>query len=122
MKYISKWMASHIEDGDKELKKPVIFTEFGLSNKNKDFNYSHREKFYKSIFDTIYESAKENGAAAGAFIWQFLVKGMEEYNDDFGVFPGERPSVDRLIQKQSCRLAELNRGQSLAKRGPKDFC
>ena len=42
-KYISKWMASHVEDGDKELKRPVMFTEFGLSNKNKDFDPAHHE-------------------------------------------------------------------------------
>ena len=76
-----------------------MFTEFGLSNKNKYFDPAHHESFYQSIYDAVYESAKENGAGSGAFIWQFLVRGMEEYNDDFGIFPTERPSIDRLIKE-----------------------
>ncbi|XP_010915420.1 mannan endo-1,4-beta-mannosidase 2 [Elaeis guineensis] len=120
--YISKWMTSHIEDGDRELKKPVLFTEFGLSNRNKNFDHSHREAFCKSIFDTIYASARMNGAGAGAFIWQFLVPGMEEYNDDFGFIPGERPSIDRLIKEQSCRLMALQRRHDLSRRSSKGIC
>ncbi|XP_008791709.2 mannan endo-1,4-beta-mannosidase 2 [Phoenix dactylifera] len=122
LEYISKWMTSHIEDGDRELKKPVLFTEFGLSNKNKNFDHSHREAFYKSIFDTIYESARKNGAGAGAFIWQILVPGMEEYNDDFGIIPGERPSIDRLIKEQSCRLMALQHQHDLSRRSSKGIC
>ncbi|ONK66822.1 uncharacterized protein A4U43_C06F12370 [Asparagus officinalis] len=122
MEYVNKWVSSHIEDGDKELGKPVMFTEFGLSNNIIDFDHSQREAFYKSIFDAVYDSAKENGAGSGALIWQFLVRGMEEYNDDFGVVPGERPSLDKLIKDQSCRLAKLNYGKDLGGRSLKNFC
>lgn len=107
LKYLSKWVRSHIEDGDKELMKPVMFTEFGLSNLNKDFEPSQREKYYRTIYDLIYKSAKKGGAGAGAFIWQFLVEGMEEYNDDFGMIPWENPSIYSLLVRQSCRLARL---------------
>lgn len=122
LEYISKWMTSHIEDGYSELKKPVLFTEFGLSNKNRNFDHSHRETFYKLIFDTVYESARKNGAGAGAFIWQLLVPGMEKYNDEFGIIPGERPSIDRLIKKQSCRLMSLRQGHELSRRSSKGIC
>ncbi|WOL02060.1 hypothetical protein Cni_G10779 [Canna indica] len=105
--YISKWVASHIEDGDKELHKPVMFTEFGLSKKPKTFEHFQRVTFYKSIYDQIYESARKNGAGAGALIWQLLVPGMEEYGDDFMIIPGESPSIDSLIKEQSCRLMAL---------------
>lgn len=105
VQYISKWVASHIEDGDRELMKPVMFSEFGLSNKNKKFDHSHRDLLYESIYDLIYESARKNGAGAGALIWQLVVGGMEEYNDDYGFVPGERPSLFRLLKRQSCRLA-----------------
>lgn len=110
-KYIDKWMASHIEDGDKELDKPVMFTEFGLSKKPKSFEHSQRVTFYTAIFDKIYQSAINNGAGAGAFLWQLLVPGMEEYNDDYGIIPRERPSVDALIREQSCRLMALRHGK-----------
>lgn len=111
MKYISKWLVSHIEDGDEELKKPVLFAEFGLSDKNKDFDHAHRDVFYKSIFDIVYRSAKEGRAAAGAIVWQLLVAGMEDYKDDFAIVPEERPSLYRLIKKQSCRLVKLSHGK-----------
>lgn len=105
VEYISKWITSHIEDGDQVLRKPVMFSEFGLSNKNKKFDHSHRDLFYKSIYNLMYKSARRNGAGAGAFIWQLIVEGMEEYNDDYGFVPGERPSLFRLLKRQSCRLA-----------------
>lgn len=105
--YVSKWMRSHIEDCDKELKKPVMFTEYGLSNQNTDFQPSQREQFYRTILDIIYKSAKKKGSGAGALVWQFFVEGMEEYNDDFGMVPWENPSVYKLTIQQSCRLARI---------------
>ncbi|KAJ6830339.1 mannan endo-1,4-beta-mannosidase 2-like [Iris pallida] len=122
VQYINKWITSHIEDGERELGKPVVFTEFGLSNKNKNFEHSQRDAFYKSIYDLIYRSARRNGAGAGAFIWQLFVGGMEEYNDDFGFVPGERPSLYRLLKKQSCRLARIRRGKEWAEQGKKMTC
>lgn len=122
MKYIYKWVVSHIEDGDRVLKKPVLFTEFGLSNRNENFDHSHRDALYKNIFDIIHESAKKNGAGAGAFVWQFMVEGMQEYNDDFGIVPWERPSMYQLIKEQSCRLAWLRYGKDLSKENFKKVC
>ncbi|KAK1321254.1 Mannan endo-1,4-beta-mannosidase 2 [Acorus calamus] len=115
LKYVPKWMDSHIDDGDRELGKPIMVTEFGLSNLNKDFDHSHRDAFYKAIYDIFYESAKKGGAGAGTFVWQLLVGGMEEYNDDFGIVAWERPSLYGLIKEQSCRLAEVRYGKSWAR-------
>lgn len=105
--FVSKWMLSHIEDGQHELSKPVFFTEYGFSNLNKDFQPSQRDRFYKSILDIIYKSAKRKRAGAGALVWQFFVEEMEEFNDDFGIVPWERPSTYRYFTDQSCRLARL---------------
>ncbi|GAV70414.1 Cellulase domain-containing protein [Cephalotus follicularis] len=107
LKYVSKWVISHIEDGDKELNKPVMFTEYGLSNLNKDYQPSQRERFYKLILDITYKSAKKNRSGAGSFVWQLFVGGMEEFNDDFGFVPWEWPSLYRLITEQSCKLARI---------------
>ncbi|KAK9150123.1 hypothetical protein Syun_008432 [Stephania yunnanensis] len=115
LKFVEKWVVSHIDDGDKVLKKPVMFTEFGLSNMNKDFELSQRDKLYKTIFDIVYRSARKNGAGAGTFIWQFMVGGMEEYNDDFGIVPWERPTTYRLITEQSCKLALIHRRDRLTR-------
>ncbi|XP_059663159.1 mannan endo-1,4-beta-mannosidase 2-like [Cornus florida] len=107
LKYVIKWMVSHIEDGDKELMKPVMFTEFGYSNLNDDFEPSQRDRFYKTVFKVMYRSARKNGSGAGCFVWQFLVGEMEEYNDDYGIVPWERPSTYQLITEHSCRLARV---------------
>ncbi|KAK2980076.1 hypothetical protein RJ640_000185 [Escallonia rubra] len=107
LKFVSKWMLSHIEDGDSELKKPVTFTEFGLSNENKGFEPSHRDKFFKTVFDIMYKSAKKKRSGAGSFTWQFFVGGMEEYNDEFGFVPWERPETYKLITEHACRLARI---------------
>ncbi|CAM8909179.1 unnamed protein product [Rhodiola kirilowii] len=107
VKYLSKWTRSHIEDGDNELHKPIAFTEFGLSNLNADFEPAQRDKFNKIILNMVYNSAKKGGAGAGTFIWQLLVEGMEEYNDDFGMIPWTRTSTYQLLTDQTCRLAAL---------------
>ena len=115
-------MLSHIEDGDKELNKPIMFTEFGFSNENKNFHPDKRDRFFKTVFDVMYQSARKNGAGGGSFVWQFLVGGMEEYNDDFGIVPWERPATYKLITEQSCRLATIQGGVVQQKANLKDLC
>ncbi|MBA0556766.1 hypothetical protein Golob_026843, partial [Gossypium lobatum] len=105
--YVSKWMHSHIEDCDKELKKPVMFTEYGLSDQNKDFQLSQREQLYRTIQDIIYKSAKKKGSGAGALVWQFFVEGMQEYSDDFGMVPWQSPPIYKLTIEHSCKLARI---------------
>ncbi|XP_058095398.1 mannan endo-1,4-beta-mannosidase 2-like [Magnolia sinica] len=122
LKFMSKWLRSHIEDGDRELRKPILFTEFGLSNKIKNFQPSDREIFFKAVFDIIYESARKNRSGAGALVWQLMVGGMEEYSDEYGIIPWERPSMYRLIKDQSCWLAEIRHRQVQLKRRPDEPC
>ncbi|KAK4368945.1 hypothetical protein RND71_012737 [Anisodus tanguticus] len=107
LKFAAKWMLSHIEDGDRELKKPVLFTEFGLSN-NDDFEPAQRDRFLKLVLEVIYKSAKRNRSGAGSFFWQFLVEKMERFNDEYGIVPWESPSTYRLITEQSCKLAKVH--------------
>nr|GMD85962.1 mannan endo-1,4-beta-mannosidase 2-like [Ipomoea batatas] len=122
VQFVRKWLLSHIHDGDKVLKKPVMFTEFGLSTENKEFDPEKRDKFFKVILDIIYKSARRNLSGAGSFFWQFLVEGMEEYNDDFGIVPWERPSTYQLITEHSCRLAKLHCALSTQKVYLKSLC
>ncbi|XP_065874184.1 mannan endo-1,4-beta-mannosidase 2-like [Euphorbia lathyris] len=119
--YVSKWMLSHIEDGHYELNKPVLFTEFGYSNLNKDYKPEDRDRFFKTVFDIIYKSAKRKRAGAGALVWQFFVEGMEEFNDDFGIVPWERPSTYRFVTELSCRLIRLQ-GTPIPNQNLKALC
>lgn len=115
-------MSSHIDDGDKELRKPVLFAEFGLSNRNKNFKPSNRDAYYKVIFDIIYKSKRKGRSGAGAMAWQFMAGGMEEYNDDYGIVPWERPSMYRLITQQSCRLAGTRQGRDSKAQKSEEAC
>uniref|UniRef100_A0A1J3DAU6 mannan endo-1,4-beta-mannosidase n=1 Tax=Noccaea caerulescens TaxID=107243 RepID=A0A1J3DAU6_NOCCA len=107
LEFVVKWMQSHIEDGMKELNKPVLFTEFGLSNLNKDFELSQRERFYRVVFDVVYKSAKRNKSGAGTLVWQLFMEGMEGFHDEFGIVPHKDDTMYRLMIEQSCRLGRV---------------
>jgi len=110
LEFAKRWVASHIEDGDTELGKPVLTTEFGLSKRAQGFDPSHRDVLYRAIYDIVYGSAARGGAGAAAFVWQLAPEGIEEYHDDYSVVPSEHPSLRRLIKEHSCRLAKLRPG------------
>ncbi|XP_057864613.1 mannan endo-1,4-beta-mannosidase 2 [Cryptomeria japonica] len=120
--YFSRWVKSHIEDGEQVLKKPVLFTEFGLSSLCKDYEASHRDLLLKTMYDKIYESAKEGGAGAGAMVWQFVLEGMEEYGDEFSIIPWQRQSTYNRIIEQSCRLQILRRTEGEEKQSLSAAC
>ncbi|KAL8228530.1 hypothetical protein R6Q57_016116 [Mikania cordata] len=122
LKFVADWMHSHIEDGDQVLKKPVMFTEFGLSDLSKGFDPSQRDEFYKIVFDVIYKSAKKKGSGAGSFAWQFLVEGMDEFNDDFGIVPWKRDTTYRIITRHTCRLAKIHDGVIPITENMKNIC
>lgn len=122
LRYIYKWTVSHIEDCDKDLKKPLMITEFGLSNLNKGYDPSQRDRFYKVIYDAMYRSAKKKKSGAGSFVWQFLVEGMEEYNDDFGIVPWERKSTYQLVAGHSCRLWNIQGAFASQKENLNELC
>lgn len=114
-RYIKKWAESHISDGEGELGKPVVFAEFGLSDRIKGFRPSHRVSFYKAILDVVFRSARQGGAGGGAFIWQLIVGGMEEYKDEFGLVPQAASPIYKLLKEQSCRLAAVGHGKDSAR-------
>uniref|UniRef100_A0ACD5VI16 Uncharacterized protein n=1 Tax=Avena sativa TaxID=4498 RepID=A0ACD5VI16_AVESA len=122
LKFVTQWVSSHFEDGDKELHKPVLLAEFGLSHLVKGFDQSHRDAFYKAVYDIAHESAKKGRAGAGAMVWQLAAEGMEEYMDAFAIVPSERPSMQRLLREQSCRLAALRYGEAEARRTLRTVC
>lgn len=106
MKYLSKWVESHVSDGDNTLKKPILFTEVG-SAVHKTRGVSEREVFLKTVYDRIYESSKKGQAGAGALIWQLLVEEIGRYGDQFSFVAWHHPSTFNLIREQSCRLRNL---------------
>lgn len=123
IKFVGQWMSSHFEDGEKELGKPVLLTEFGLSHMTKGFEQSHRDALYRVVYDIAYASAERGGAGAGAFVWQLAAEGMEDYHDGFSIVPSETPSMRALLKEQSCRMAALRHGEAAeAKRILRTVC
>lgn len=102
-KFFNAWVDAHIKDATEILQMPVLFSEFGL------FDSQHRVALYTSMYDRIYESAKQRGAGGGALAWQLLDEDMARlWNDGFAIFPGEDHSMVHLIKRQSCRLKVLS--------------
>lgn len=122
VKYLSKWMESHISDGDNTLMKPILFTEVGSSLHETKGVYE-REVFLKTVYDRIYESGKKGQAGAGVLIWQLLVEEIGRYGDQFSFVAWNDPSTFNLIRDQSCRLKNLfttkeERSRKLGKNDP----
>ncbi|MCO5564361.1 hypothetical protein L7F22_018021 [Adiantum nelumboides] len=106
--FTEKWVASHIEDATNVLHKPVLFTEFGVSDQTRDFDTKHRVELTDMVYDKIYKSAKEGGAGAGALVWQFLVEGVERFHDEFTIIPWRDPNFYKAMVEQSCKLYNLS--------------
>nr|XP_027089783.1 mannan endo-1,4-beta-mannosidase 7-like [Coffea arabica] len=72
LSFLINWLQSHIQDAEKILQKPLLFTEFGKSSKDPGFNMNQRDLLFNTVYSTIYSSASGGGAAAGGLFWQFL--------------------------------------------------
>jgi len=122
MNFISRWLDSHISDGENILKKPVLVTEVGCPLHVKDQGSYDRDTLLKAVYDKIFESAKKGQAGAGALIWQLLVEGMEEYGDRFSFVAWKHPSTYKLIAEQSCRLNAFWKSKSTTKHNGQNPC
>lgn len=107
LKFFDSWVRAHIEDAEKILHMPVLFTEFGLSDKKAGFCEDKRDEFYSIVYDQVYQSAQRQGAAAGALQWQLLPPAMMDWNDGHGFDPACGSSICNLIAQQSARLNSM---------------
>jgi mannan endo-1,4-beta-mannosidase len=87
------YMDEHIKVAD-ELKKPIVFEEFGLPRDNFSFDPSSttiaRDKYYEFSFSKVFENAKKGGTLAGANFWTFSGTGRPNLlNSDHFWKPGE---------------------------------
>ncbi|MBA0694715.1 hypothetical protein Goari_004989 [Gossypium aridum] len=121
-RFLSRWVDSHISDGDHVLKKPVIFTEVGSLVHADNQGLADKDILLKTMYEKIYESAKKRQAGAGALIWQLLVEGVGEYSDRFSFVAWDNPSTYKLILKQSCRLKSIFAKSIQSRKLNKDPC
>lgn len=104
LEFFNRWVRAHIEDAERVLRMPVLFTEFGLSDKKSGFCEEKRDAFYSIVYDQVYQSAQNQGAAAGALQWQLLPPAMCDWNDGYGCDPGCGSGICNLMANQSARL------------------
>lgn len=106
--FIKSWMQVHIEDAEKHLGMPVVFTEFGVSRKDPGFNSSYRDAVISTVYETVLESTKKGGSAGGSFLWQLFPDGTDYMDDGYAVVLSKFPSTSNIISHQSTRLMLLN--------------
>ncbi|XP_058070772.1 mannan endo-1,4-beta-mannosidase 6-like [Magnolia sinica] len=116
VKYLSRWVDSHVSDGEYILKKPVLFTEVGSSLHGQKQGLYDRDVLLKTVYDKIYQSTKKKQAGAGALIWQLMVEGLEGKEDEFSLVAWEHPSTYKLIVEQSCRLRREFEGGEMGRK------
>ncbi|KAM0903113.1 hypothetical protein ACQ4PT_018904 [Festuca glaucescens] len=108
IRYLSRWVDSHLNDSEHILKKPVLFSEVGYMQQHVDSNSTaDRDVLLKVVYDKIYNSARKLQAGGGALIWQLMVEGTHMYRDNFSLVARDHPSTYKLIMEHSCRLQML---------------
>jgi mannan endo-1,4-beta-mannosidase len=85
MEFMQRWMSSHWTDSKTILKKPLVFAEFGKSNKDPGYTTSVRDSFLNTVHTSIYNSARNGGTIGGGFVWQILAEGMDSYYDGYEI-------------------------------------
>ncbi|XP_057842891.2 mannan endo-1,4-beta-mannosidase 6 [Cryptomeria japonica] len=106
--FVKSWIYAHIEDAEKTLNMPVLFAEFGVSERYGGYNISYRDTFMQTVYDGILNSIKSGGAGAGTLLWQLFPEDTEYMNDGFAIVLSKAPSTAKLISLQSTRLATFN--------------
>ncbi|CAI0556331.1 unnamed protein product [Linum tenue] len=107
MTFLQKWMSSHLTDSRTILRKPLVFAEFGLSNKATGYANLGRDLFLNAVYGTIFGSARYGGTIGGGLVWQLLADGMDSYNDGYEIVLSQCPSTSFLIGLQSRRMSAL---------------
>ncbi|KAK9110832.1 hypothetical protein Sjap_018892 [Stephania japonica] len=105
--FVERWATSHWTDSRMILKKPLVFAEFGKSEKDPGFSLSGRDSFLSNVYSNIYNSARSGGTMGGGLVWQLLGEGMNSYNDGYEIVLSQSPSTAGVIEAQSQKMTQL---------------
>lgn len=106
--FMRRWLISHLTDSKNILKKPLIFSEFGKSNKDAGYNINARDTYMNAVYSNIYSLAR-GGGIGGGLVWQILGEGMESFNDGYEIVLSQEASTSRIITQQSQQMTSLER-------------
>ncbi|CAN6575958.1 unnamed protein product [Malus baccata var. baccata] len=108
LQFTKSWMEAHIEDAEKYLGMPVLFSEFGVSSKDPNYNSSFRDTLLSTVYKTILNSSKKGGSGGGSLLWQLFPEGTDYMDDGYAVVLSKSPSTSSIIALHSTRLALFN--------------
>ncbi|KAE8673914.1 Mannan endo-1,4-beta-mannosidase 6 [Hibiscus syriacus] len=108
LQFTKSWMEAHIEDAEKYLGMPVIFSEFGVSSKDTGCNSSYRDTLISTVYKTLLNSTKKGGSGAGSLLWQLFPDGTDYMDDGYAIVLSKSHSTANLISLHSTRLAIFN--------------
>jgi mannan endo-1,4-beta-mannosidase len=103
-------MEAHIEDAEKYLGMPVVFTEFGVSSKNPGYNLTYRDTVISTVYSSILNSTKKggSGAGAGSLLWQMIPEDTDVLDDGYAIVFSKSPSTSSIVSLHSYRLNLFN--------------
>ena len=101
-------MEAHIEDGEKYLGMPVVFSEFGVSAKDPGYNSSFRDTLITTVYGTLLNSTRKGGSGAGSLLWQIFPQGTDYMDDGYAIVLSQSPSTSGIVSLHSKRLSIFN--------------
>ncbi|KAF7080699.1 hypothetical protein CFC21_084733 [Triticum aestivum] len=105
VEFWKKWMASHIEDTAKALRKPLVVAEFGWNSVGNAV--TARDDYFRMVYDAIYASAKRGGPCAGGLFWQVLAPGMESWTDRYAVVLERSSTTAAIVSQEYARIGRI---------------
>ncbi|KAK7337616.1 hypothetical protein VNO77_18199 [Canavalia gladiata] len=81
--FVDKWVEVHFEDAKNVIGKPIVFNEFGLNSRTPGYSVQKRDSYIRKLYNAIYNTSRNGGAAAGGLIWQLFAEGMDGFRDEF---------------------------------------
>ncbi|XP_039683646.1 mannan endo-1,4-beta-mannosidase 6 isoform X1 [Medicago truncatula] len=106
--FVKSWMDAHIEDAEKYLGMPVVFSEFGVSSKDPGYNSTYRDTLISTVYSAVLNSTKKGGSGAGSLLWQVFPEGTDNMDDGYAIVFSKSPSTSSIVTLQSTRLALFN--------------
>lgn len=101
-------MESHIDDAENVLGMPVVFAEFGVSAKDKNFSVSFRDQFIDVVYKSILNSTRKGGSGGGSLLWQLFPEGTDYMDDGYEVVLTKSASTSNILSLQSKRIQMFN--------------
>ncbi|KAM7265842.1 hypothetical protein ACFE04_003525 [Oxalis oulophora] len=108
LQFTKSWIEAHIEDAEKYLQMPVVFSEFGVSTKDPGYNSTYRDVVISTVYKTLLNSTRQGGSGGGSLLWQVFPEGTEYMDDGYAIVLSKYPSTANIISLHSKRIATFN--------------